>query len=114
MARSKLVIVQRQKGETQSQYLFNTMPLYCQADDIVLVLESGDEVIGKRSFLLVNEVLRGDVATMVQVNSIGSPVDGPLRKEVAPSLIKPDEARGNPHAIDHSFFFFKASAFLQL
>jgi hypothetical protein len=35
----------------------------------VLSLKSGDEVIGKKSFLLANEVLRGE-ATMVQVNSL--------------------------------------------
>lgn len=78
IARSKFVIVQRGKEETQAQYLFQNIPLYCQADDIILSLESGDEVIGKKSFLLANEVLRGD-ATMVQVNSL-SIVEGYLKK----------------------------------
>jgi hypothetical protein len=51
---SKFAILHRRKDETQAQYLFESIPLYCQADDIVIALQSGDEVIGRKSFLLVN------------------------------------------------------------
>ena len=52
---------------------------------------------------------------MVQVNSLNSePGEGSLRKQIAPSLIRSDEARSTPQAFDRSFFFFKASAFLRL
>jgi hypothetical protein len=67
------------------------MPLYCQADDIVLTLRSGDEIIGKRSFLLINEVLRGEVSTLVHISSLSiGEADDSLRKIVTPSIIKPD------------------------
>lgn len=65
--------------------------------------------------MLVNEILRGNVASMVQVNSLLSePGEGVLKKQIASSLIKSNEARSSPDAIDHSFFFFKASAFVKL
>ena len=54
IARSKFAIVRRSMDEAKAQYLFENIPLYCQADDIVVVLESGDEVIGSKSFMLVN------------------------------------------------------------